>query len=73
MGVKNLTCISPRILIAAKQYKGGTSKTGYLIHLSTVTDSKSSDRPWVKIQSAGWVKIQSARTVQRAYSCFFVK
>ena len=22
MGVKNLTCISPRILIAAKQYKG---------------------------------------------------
>src|ERR1700690_228652 len=39
-----------------------TSKTNYLINLSTVANSKSSNRPWVNIQSAGGVNIQSART-----------
>jgi hypothetical protein len=33
-----------------------------LIHLSTVTVSKSSNQPWVNIESARWVNIQSART-----------
>ena len=37
-------------------------KTSHLLHLSTTADSKISDQPWVKFQSAGWVNIQSAPT-----------
>jgi hypothetical protein len=37
-------------------------RTSYLLHLSTTADSKISDQPWVKFQSAGWVNIQSAPT-----------
>ena len=40
-------------------------KTSYLLHLSTIADSKISGQPWVKFQSAGWVNIQSAPTVLR--------
>src|SRR3989338_8958878 len=36
----------------------------YLVHLSTVDDSKISYPSWVNIQSAGWVNIQSALTGQ---------
>jgi hypothetical protein len=39
-------------------------KTSYLLHLSTIADSKISDQPWVKFQSAGWVNIQSAPTLE---------
>ncbi|MCX7145886.1 MAG: hypothetical protein NT042_06705, partial [Sulfuritalea sp.] len=39
-------------------------RTSYLLHLSTTADSKISDQPWVKFQSAGWVNIQSAPTVR---------
>src|SRR3989338_3880616 len=35
----------------------------YLVHLSTVDDSKISYPSWVNIQSAGWVNIQSALTL----------
>ena len=38
-------------------------RTSYLLHLSTTADSKISDQPWVKFQSAGWVNIQSAPTL----------
>ena len=38
-------------------------KTSHLLHLSTTADSKISDQPWVKFQSAGWVNIQSAPTL----------
>jgi hypothetical protein len=39
-------------------------RTSYLLHLSTTADSKISDQPWVKFQSAGWVNIQSAPTAR---------
>ena len=44
-------------------WKRGTSRTSYLIHLSTAADSNRGNRSWVNIQSAGWVNIQSARTI----------
>jgi len=45
-------------------------RTSYLLHLSTTADSKISDQPWVKFQSAGWVNIQSAPTaVDWLYVC----
>src|SRR3989338_915472 len=36
----------------------------YLVHLSTVDDSKISYPSWVNIQSAGWINIQSALTLE---------
>lgn len=36
-----------------RKWKRRTSKTSYLVHLSTIADAKISDRPWVNIQSAG--------------------
>ena len=53
--------LSLRILLMDKQGKGNV-KNSYLVHLSTVDGSKSSDPSWVNIQSAGWVNFQSART-----------
>ena len=41
--------------------KRRTSRTSYLVHLSTAVGSKYSDRTWVNIQSARWVNIQSAQ------------
>ena len=42
--------------------EGENYRTSYLIHLSTIADSKISNPPWVKFQSARWVFIQSAPT-----------
>ena len=44
-------------------HTGENQRTNYLIHLSTIADSKISNPPWVKFQSARWVFIQSATTL----------
>ena len=41
---------------------GDPQEPAITVHLSTVANAKSSNRPWVNIQSAGWVRIQSAPT-----------
>ena len=49
---------------------GENKRTDYLIHLSTIADSKISNPPWVKFQSARWVFIQSATTVFEITGCW---